>query len=254
MQVYILSATPCLKDTCAKYPRMAATEVVKLENFDTPLHGHRTLFFYDPRSTAGLPGLFDIILHGEAYSRRILLTAPASPSSSLFRAEWDAVFQPADQKEWSLILTYALYAPKHICIVIDDGLAVPDIFLQKLPAGSTVIAVRSLDHATEAPLARYDTVCFPPVADTTSMEAAAILKIVSALTRTADTETKRAWLRELRVAKAALIWTRVGEPTATGASYWYDPTDGPAPADTRKLPPHLIAAHMRALAAQLTPA
>ncbi len=233
---------------------MSATEVVKLENFDTPLNGHRTLFFYDPRSTTTLPGLFDTILHGEAYSRRILLTTPASAASSLFRAEWDAVFQPADQKEWSLILTYALYAPKHICIVIDDGLVVPEAFFQKLPVGSTVIAVRSLDHASDTPFARYDAVCFPPVADTTGMEAATILKIVSALTRTADTETKRAWLRELRVAKAALIWTRVGESAATGATYWYDPTDGPAPANTRKFPPHLIAAHMRILAAQLTPA
>jgi len=234
-------------------PRMSGVDVVKLENFDTPLTGHRTLFFYDPQSTTGLPGLFDTVLHGESYSRRILLTTPAAPTSSLFRAEWDVVFQPMEQKEWSLILTYCLYASKHICIVIDDGLTVPDAFFQKLPVGATVVGIKSLEHVVDSSMGRYDAVCFPPIGDVTGMEAAAIIKIIGALTRTATAaaaDTRRAWLRELRVAKAALIWTRVGEPTAVGATYWYDPVDGLA--DTKKLAPHLIAAHMRTLAAQLT--
>ena len=231
---------------------MSATEVVKLENFDiSPTHQH-TLFFYDPRAASPLPGLFDTALHGEAYNRRILLTTPTCTLSSLFRAEWDAVYQPADQKEWSLILTYCLYAPRLLCIVVDDGLAVPDAFFQRIPAGTTVISIKSLDAAADTPLGRYDTVCFPAISDTTGMEAAAVLKTVCTLTRTGgSTEAKRAWLRELRVARAGLIWTRVGEATGAGAVYWYDPTDGPA--GIKRIPPHLIAGHMRTLAAQLTP-
>ncbi len=231
---------------------MSATDVVKLENFDTPLVGHHTLFLYDPRSVAPLPGLVDTVLHGEAYSRRILLTTPACTLSSLFRAEWDAVYQPADQKEWSLILTYCLYAPKRLCVVVDDGLAVPDAFFQRLPAGTTVIAIKSLDGAAELQLGRCDAVCFPAISDTTGMEAAAILKIVGGLAgNPSSTESRRAWLRELRVARAGLIWTRIGEPASTGAVYWYDPADGPA--GIKRLPAHLIAGHMRTLAVQLTP-
>lgn len=231
---------------------MAATEVVKLDNFDAPLQGYRLLFYYDS-ITAALPGIFDSALHGEAYSRRVLLTAPSSRTSSLFRAEWDAIFQPADQKEWSLILTYCLYTPKPICIVVDDQVSVPEAFYQRLPQNTTTLIIKPLDSVADPALSRHDAVFYPPIADITSVESANLIRSITSLTAsTTSVETKKAWLRELRVAKAALVWTRIGESTPAGAVYWYDILDGPA--SLKRTPPALIANHMRTLAAQLTPA
>jgi hypothetical protein len=242
-----------LKCGRATQDRMSATEVITLENFDTPLHGHRTLFLYDPCISPSVPGLFDIALHGEVYSRRILLTSVSTQHSSIFRAEWDAIFQPRDPKEWSLILTYCVQAPKSICLVVDEGLAVPEALFQKLPAGSTVIVLRSIKAPVDSSIQRYAAVCFPVISDTTGLNAANVIQAVNLLTGTQDSEKKRAWLRELRVANAALVWTRIGESSVNGLTYWHDPTDG-MEGIKHGLPKHIIANHMRVLADRLTEA
>ena len=233
------------------------TDVVKLENFDTPLTGAHTVFYIEggPFAHPTLPGTLDSILHGEPYSRRVLVTFPSSRCSSLFRCNWDAVFQPADQKEWSLILTYCSYAPRPLFIHIDDTVNPPDAFFQRLPQGTTITEVRRLETVPEAPTAptgpiRADVIFYPPVQDLTTADATAIIRSLNVQVGSRDAEGKKAYLRELRVARAGLAWTRIQEPTSYGATYWYDPADGP----THIVKPShsAIAHHLRVLANQVS--
>ncbi len=227
------------------------TDVVKLENFDTPLVGSHTVFYIEGGALAcpSLPGTLDALIHGEPYNRHVLITAPTSRCSSLFRCNWDAVFQPADQKEWTLILTYCSYAPRPLFVHIDDAVHPPEAFFQRLPQGTTVTEVRRLETVSESPI-RADTIFYPPVQDLTSADATAIIRSLNVQVGSRDVEGKRAYLRELRVARAGLVWTRVREPTAHGTTYWYDPVDGPA--HVGKATYSAIAHHLHVLADQVS--
>jgi hypothetical protein len=230
------------------------TDVVNLENFDTPLTGTHTVFYVEggPFAHPVLPRTLDSILHGEPYNRRVLITSPSSRCSSLFRCNWDAVFQPADQKEWTLILTYCSYAPRPLLVHIDDTAHPPDAFFQRLPQGTTITEVRRLETVPDAPAGpiRADAIFYPPVQDLTTADAAAIIRSLNVQVGSRDAEGKKAYLRELRVARAGLAWTRIHETTSHGATYWYDPADGP----THVVKPghSAIAHHLRVLADQVS--
>lgn len=230
------------------------TDVVNLENFDTPLTAAHTVFYVEggPFAHPILPRTLDSILHGEPYSRRVLITSTSSRCSSVFRCNWDAVFQPADQKEWTLILTYCSYAPRPLLVHVDDAVNPPDAFIQRLPQGTTITEVRRLETVPDAPTGpvRADAIFYAPVQDLTTADAAAIIRSLNVQVGSRDTEGKKAYLRELRVARAGLAWTRIQEPTSHGATYWYDPADGPA--HVVKPGHSAIAHHLRVLADQVS--
>jgi len=67
----------------------------------------------------------------------------------------------------------------------------------------------------------YDTIFFAPVDDLTNSYVDLILKtLVSVYKKTYTQKDLKEILQELRIAKAGLSWTKVGEE---GALYWYDP-------------------------------
>lgn len=228
--------------------------VVRLENFDAPLTGTHTVFYIEggPFAKPTLPGMLDSLLHGEPYNRRVLITSPSSRCSSLFRCNWEVVFQPVDQKEWTLILTYCSYAPRPLLVHIDDTVHAPDAFFQRLPQGTTITEVRRLETVPEfggAPLA-VGTIFYPPVQDLTTADSAAIVRSLNTQVGSREVEGKKAYLRELRVSRAGLAWTRVGESSSQGATYWYDPAD--CPSHVVKPSQSTLAHHLRVLADQVS--
>jgi hypothetical protein len=80
-------------------------------------------------------------------------------------------------------------------------------------------------HIVTAPLRAvqaYDTIFFAPVDDLGNSYVDLILKtLVSVYKKTYTQKDLKEILQELRVAKAGLSWTKVGE--TEGSLYWYDP-------------------------------
>lgn len=206
--------------------------VYKLENFDTPLENSR-ICFYLSHNRPSLPGIASELFTNPKCASRILIASQRSVLPLFFKAAWDAVFYADNGKTWSQILTYCSYAAKPALIVIEDGIMVPDAFIGKLPRENLQLVIcRLLGDVTGArgqQLGWADTIFLPLVEDLAGADADGVLQILGGQlgdVGAAALEYKRAWLREVRSAKACLVWTRVGERSQRGAVYWLDPADG----------------------------
>jgi hypothetical protein len=136
--------------------------------------------------------------------------------------------------DWSLALTYILHAPKDVLVVAED-IPIPDAVWSKLTPHITFL------HIVTAPLrvvVPYDTIFFAPIDDITNTYTDTVLKALqSSFKKTFQQKEFRDILQELRVAKAGLAWTSVGEVPgigARGALYWYDPEGSEEEVFTRK--------------------
>jgi hypothetical protein len=206
------------------------TEIVyKLENFDTPLENSRLLFLFGREKE--LPGLFNQLLEPIKTTSRVLIRSDKSEIPLFFKGDWGAVFTPGEGCNWSLVLTYCSYMARPAIIVIEDGVAVPDAFISKLSATANLQIVRTqmLVHGLTVP-GWASAVCLPLIEEVASADADNVVEILGCLLgdkgRSGAAEQKKAWLKELRIARAALIWSRIGEASAAGAVYWLDPIDG----------------------------
>jgi hypothetical protein len=96
------------------------------------------------------------------------------------------------------------------------------------------VICRLLADSAGRGLAWADTIFLPLVEDLASADADGVLQILGGQLGDmgggagASLEYKRAWLREVRSAKAVLVWTRVGERLPRGSVYWLDPAEGAA--------------------------
>ena len=210
--------------------------VYKLENFDTPLENSRICFLLSHDRPA-LPEIASGLFADPRTTSRILIASQRSAMPLFFKAAWDAVFYADNGKTWSQILTYCSYAQKPALIVIEDGVTVPDAFIGRLPRENLQLVICRLlgDVAgSSQKLAWADTIFLPLVEDLTGADADGVLQILGGQLGDmgggagVSLEYKRAWLREVRSVKAALVWTRVGERAVRGAVYWLDPADGTA--------------------------
>jgi hypothetical protein len=100
---------------------------------------------------------------------------------------------------------------------------------QAQQAGLQLAVCRQLSSQTlpASLLAAADTIFLPLVEDLAGADADGCLAILKGQLGNSGTslEQKREWLREVRSAKAALVWTRIRERAAGGAVYWFDPAE-----------------------------
>jgi hypothetical protein len=230
--------------------------VMTIENFDTPLRGSKILQF-TLKGCQAAPIYEMAAAGGEPFARSILVApARAVGAQQFFRTAWDAVFQIAvgaqqqqqqqqSNQDWSFVLTYISNSPKPACIFIEEGIEPPEVFIKRLPAQITLIVQKTLGTRI-SPI--YDTVFFPPINEPISQEGNAVLGTLDILLAIRNDE-RRTWLKELRVAGAGLVWTRVGERTQSGSVYWYDPAD--TEVTVNKLPASVVASHLKVLASML---
>lgn len=214
------------------------TEIVfKLENFDTPLENSRMIFLLGQggqgRQGGQPPKLLDDLISSPKLTSRVLIAAARSEVPLLFKGNWSAIFNPVDGKDWQLVLTYCLYMTKPGIIVIEDAVNLPEGFIGRLPfaqqAGLQLVICRQICQAVPANLlAAADTIFLPLIEDLAGADADACLAVLKSQLGNGGTslEQKKEWLREVRSAKAALVWTRIRERGAGGAVYWFDPADG----------------------------
>ena len=204
-------------------------QTLQLEAFHTLLHGTKILYFLPiatatatATATAKHPPWYDWIQKlREPFRKKIRLTASPFPlSTRTVATTYDATFHTKDAPDWTLALTYMTYAPKPLLVVVED-VPIPDGLWSKLPPATTLL------HLTSHPvprLAPYDSIFFSPMEEVSTSYVDDTHRILQTVYRTSySAKEHKEVVQELRVARAGLAWTRVGENQPQGSVYWYDP-------------------------------
>jgi hypothetical protein len=173
-----------------------------------------------------LPDLADFLGGGEAFQKYVLLTGKGAEPISHFWLPWSATFQITDQRDWSMALTYLTNAQKPLFCLADQSIQIPEAFLRRL-AGQNVTFVHlttpTSQLATSLALPNYDSIFVSPVEDINSTFYESALTVIQrSFSRHREYEMKDV-LKELNVANAGLVWTRLQESDPGGAVYWYEP-------------------------------
>jgi hypothetical protein len=197
---------------------------IQIEGLSTNLRGGKHLVL----RTAGskLPDLADFIGGGEAFQKYVLLTGKGADPISQFWLPWSSSFMITDQRDWSMALTYLTNAQKPLFCLADQSIQIPEAFLRRL-AGQNItfihVTVPTAALATSMALPHYDSIFVAPVEDINSTFYESALTVIQrSFTRHRDYEMKDV-LKELNVANAGLVWTRLQESDPGGAVYWYEP-------------------------------
>jgi hypothetical protein len=200
---------------------MASSETIQLESFNTALHGTRILL-QGPFPQQKLPPIMDYIQQlREPFKKKILVTSSAMAASKLLPMVYDCVIHATDIIDFQLTLAYLTYAGKSTLMVLEDPPAIPDGFWAKLPR--TVTAVHIVTTRTVVSLRPYDAIFFAPMEEVQSTAAEYVYRMLQSVYRSNYTlQEHREILNEMRVAKAGVAWTNVGESRQGGAIYWYD--------------------------------
>jgi hypothetical protein len=190
---------------------------VHLDAFQTNLHGAKILL-QGPFTKGRLPPLVESLESLRSpFKRKVLLTNTPFSFNKMLPFAYDAVFQIKEGIDWSLALTYILHAPKDVLVVAED-IPIPDAVWAKLGPTITflhtvITPLRSVQH--------YTAIFFAPIDDITSTYTDTVWKALTVcFKKTMSQKELRDILQELRIAKAGLAWTSVGEQ---GSLYWYDP-------------------------------
>jgi hypothetical protein len=198
---------------------MAQEQLIKMEAFNTNLHGCRILC-QGPFSKRYPPMMDSIQKLRDPYKKKILLAKSALAMSKYMPMAYDAVFQMKDSADWTLALTYMTYAPKPILIVTED-ITIPDGLWQKLTRQMTFVNFTSTPVLHIRP---YDAIFFAPVEELSSSQIDYGHKILQSVYRSNySTKEHKEIVQELRVAGAGLVWTKVEEESQGGNVFWYDP-------------------------------
>ena len=224
---------------------------VQLEEYDESLRGHKICaylpYLADARTITKYVRLVmsNIQVGGEPFVR--IACVSADPVNRMLADSLGAnmIMTAKEGPDWSLLLTAATQTGSGTFIVAFSDIRVPDVFLQRLPAGVTLLMFRLLEDAQ--PIPRHcNTYMFPLVKELNTAEHDYVLKKTSGLALRDDLTPI---LKELRVAHAGLLIT-LGSP-ARYDIYWWN-TAEVVPGFRRK--PEVAAAILHFIADSLTSA
>ena len=190
---------------------------IHLESFNTNLHGCRILC-QGPFPKGKSPPIMESIQKlREPFKKRILLSNMTFGLSKYLPMNYDAVFQVKDSADWTLILTYATYAPKPLLIISED-VTLPQGLWQKLDRTTTLVNITSTPVIHLRP---YDAIFFAPIEELTSASVDYAHKALQTVYKaTYSQKEHKEIVQELRVAGAGIAWCKEEQVSAI---CWYDP-------------------------------
>ena len=203
---------------------------IRLEGFDTPLRGHKTLVV-GPQEL-WLARMQQLASEAIYKGHNVLVIHETTKGTGreyplLYRRRWDVIFRFRDAFDAQMIATYVQNAPKPCRI----------LWCLPPPAGPAAEIPRALWSrwvknditllgGTEVGVmgaCEWECILFPLKCDQVMIE-----RVLSSRgSGIHQMATKlRDHLSEIASSGAALAWTNVEEKDSRGALYWYDPSEG----------------------------
>ena len=209
----------------------SAAEPLRLEGFDVPLRGHRTLLVGGQE--CWLQRL--MVLESEALykGRSVLVIQETQRGSgrewpSLMRRRWDAVFRLRESFDAQMLATYVQNAgkPVRICWVFpqNGGGEIPRALWSRWAKQDITLL-----GCTETGViggVEWECILFPLRAEQQLVD-----RVLATRGSGSSGIRVRDHLAEIASSGAALAWTNIDEKSIGGALYWYDPSEGNATAE-----------------------
>jgi hypothetical protein len=214
----------------------------QLENLSESIIGTPSIFIIGKSSEKHIEPYWYVIneSHGPSpFHRRIHITGDMTVDSAGMQ-QFDAVFKPQDGRDYSLILAYIMNTQG--ALYIQSSIELPEQFITALyrgngtgsaPSTTKKITLATVLHHYPRSIRLYSSIFFPQIAETAATEITQVIHFLraSAILPVSEDEV-RAYIKELRIASGALVWTRLGETRTQGSIYWYDPADCISPVPT----------------------
>jgi hypothetical protein len=198
-------------------------ETVRVEGFGSSLKGQKLWIVGDEHLLPNRLHVLEQELLGRG--RRVLILADGRKHIPRWAIpiEWDAVFKIRDALDLRLALTYIANANKPIRIVW-LGDEPTSAVMSKLHVPDSTF----LGCGNNKPQQHWDCIFFSGLLDKVKIEDALMTRMGSAKLSHFNLSSV---IPELRVAKAGLVWSSIGESERSGHLYWYDISEGEPPAE-----------------------
>ena len=198
-------------------------DTVRVEGFGSSLKGQKIWIVGDEHLLPNRLHVLEQELLGRG--RRVLILADGRkhiPRWSM-TIEWDAVFKVRDALDLRLALTYIANASKPLRIVW-LGDEPTQAILSKLHVPESTF----IGYGNSKPQQSWDCIFFSGLLDKGKIEDALMTRMGSAKLSHFNLQSV---IPELRVAKAGLVWSSIGESERSGHLYWYDISEGEPPSE-----------------------
>jgi hypothetical protein len=188
--------------------------MIRLEGFAGELQGKKSLIITG--SQYKQPDFQDFLTGGVTDRALHLHGKKAFDTLSYHWVPWTCIMTIGSPTDWSLSLTYLTNSQKNSICYIDQSLAVPDLFLQKLPRNTTFIHFHDVAQPLPPSFAYYDYIFLPPGASD------AIIANIQTHSHFKGFGDLKEIFRELSVSGLGLCWSR-----DDNSLYWYETGNKP---------------------------
>lgn len=210
------------------FGKKSEEEPLRLEQFDTPIRGHRTLVVGSPDTWLSRLA----VLESEAlYKGKTVLVIQELQRGSgrewpeLMRRRWDAVFRVRESFDAQMLATYVQNAAKPVRILWlfpSQGMCELPRALWQRWAKSDITLLGCTESGVIGGV-EWETILFPLRCEQSVAER--ILSSRGTGISYLVTNIKD-HLADIAFSGAALAWTNINEPDTKGSLYWYDPSEG----------------------------
>lgn len=198
-------------------------DTVRVEGFGSSLKGQKIWIVGDEHLLPNRLHVLEQELLGRG--KRLLVIADGRKHIPRWAMtiEWDAILKVRDALDLRLALTYIANASKPVRIVW-LGDEPTQAILSKLHVPESTF----IGFGNNKPQQNWDCIFFSGLLEKNKIEDALMTRMGSAKLSHFNLQSV---ITELRVAKAGLVWSSIGESERSGHLYWYDIAEGEPPSE-----------------------
>lgn len=198
-------------------------DTVRVEGFGSSLKGQKIWIVGDEHLLPNRLHVLEQELLGRG--KRLLVIADGRKHIPRWAMtiEWDAILKVRDALDLRLALTYIANASKPVRIVWLGDEPTQAILSKLHVPDSTFIG-----YGNNKPQQSWDCIFFSGLLEKIKIEDALMTRMGSAKLSHFNLQSV---IPELRVAKAGLVWSSIGESERSGHLYWYDIAEGEPPSE-----------------------
>ena len=191
-------------------------QTITLDNFEISTRGTTVLWYLETHAKPEYPpGFVDEIISDEApFAKKILIVSQQTPIGWKLVDDFDVIFRPTTNIDWSILLTYLASCPKPTLVIAAPQLCPPVVFLQKLTNSVTLVSFVHMEEL-HTHTHTYQSILLPPL----SLDTIPNIAFSQLLGTPSPPWNVQSVLRNLRGAGASLVASSLG--AVQKQYYWY---------------------------------